>query len=104
MEQENTEAVKILLRDEQNKLIRLIEALEKLESNKEWKVVRELVFDKSVTAIERQMQNEALNKEINTNALYKLQGEWVWAKQYSDVDRFVSTLKKQLEDIKNRLK
>lgn len=104
MDSEISEEGKVKLRERQADLVRLIEALAKLEESKEWNVLKELVFDKSVTAIERQILNESLTNPIDTNKLYKLQGEWSWAKQYSDVARFADTLKKQLSDIKLRLK
>lgn len=101
---EITDEVKLLLREEQTKLINLIEALANLDGTKEWETVRELTFEKSLKAIERQLLNEALAVEVNMNKIYRLQGEWVWAKQYSDVKRFVDTLKKQLEAINLKLK
>lgn len=101
---ETSEEAKVKLRQKQTELANLIEALVKLEESKEWNTVKELVFDKSLVAIERQILNESLAKEINTNKLYKLQGEWAWSKQYSDTPRFISTLKKQLEDINKQLK
>lgn len=97
------EEIEIKLREEQNKLVSIVEAFSKLEGTKEWDTLKELVFSKSLVAIERQLLNEALAPEINVSKLYKLQGEWVWAKQYNDTKRFTDTLKKQLEDIKKRL-
>lgn len=99
MEQEKEQLLKI-----QDRLIRLVESLSRLETNEDWKTLKELVFEKSVSSIERQLLNETLNKEINTNQIYKLQGEWAWAKQYTDVSRFIETLRKQLEDVKSKLK
>lgn len=100
MDEEN----KVKLREIQNNLVRLIESYVELDKNADWKVLQELVFEKSLASIERQILTEALAKEINLNQLYKLQGEWVWAKQNTDINRVVSTLKLQLEDIKNKLK
>lgn len=99
-----TEEVKVKLREEEARLSKLIEALAALDSSKEWHVLKELVFDKSLEAIERQLLNEATKPTIDTGNLYRLQGEWAWAKQYADVNRLTSTLKKQLEAIKNKLK
>ena len=93
-----------LLREEENRLIKLIEALSKLDKSKEWQVLKEMVFDKSLASIERQMMTSVLTPDINIEQLYKLQGEWAWAKQFADIDRFVETLKKQLEEIKKKLK
>lgn len=103
-EQSTSEDVKVKLRERQNELIRIIQSFGGLESSKEWGVIKDLIFDKALTAIERQILNESLAPKINTDKLYKLQGEWAWAKQYSDTNRFVDTLKKQLEEIKRQLK
>lgn len=98
-----SEENKARLREEQTRLIKILEALEKLDKSKEWHILKDLVFSKSLEVIERQIKNEALQPEISTDKLYKLQGEWVWAKQYSDTDRFVKTIKLQLEEIKKRI-
>ena len=100
---ELTEEIKLKLREEQTRLIKIIEAFAKLEESKEWRVVKELVFEKSLNAIERQIMNECLVPIIVTDKLYRLQGEWAWAKQYNEIGRFVENLKKQLEAIKKRL-
>jgi hypothetical protein len=95
---------KVKLREIQNNLVRLIESYVALDKNPDWKVLQELVFEKSLASIERQILNTALSKEINLNELYKLQGEWAWAKQHLDINRVVNSLKVQLEDIKQKLK
>lgn len=97
------EEIEIKLREEQTRLLTIIESFEKLEKSKEWSSLKELVFDKSLGSIERQIMNESLELEINTDKLYRLQGERAWVKQYCDTNRFVETLKKQLEEIKKRL-
>lgn len=101
---ELTEEVKVKLREEETRLTKIIEALVSLDKSKEWSTLKELVYDVSVLSVERQILNICLNKEIDLNALYKLQGEWAWAKQHSDTNRFITTLKQQLEGIKNKLK
>jgi uncharacterized Zn finger protein len=97
------EETKIRLREEQTRLIKIVEALTKLDKSKEWSTLKELVFNKSLEAIERQIKVESLGETINTDKLYNLQGQWAWAKQFCDTDRFAETLKKQLEEIKKRL-
>lgn len=99
-----SDEVKSKLRERQTELIAIIEALVELDRSKSWNVLKELIFDKSVTSIERQMLSESLALEIKVERIYKLQGEWAWAKQFGDTDRFVEMLKKQLEDINNKLK
>ena len=99
-----TDEVKVQLRQEQTRLVKIIEAYSQLEKSEEWETLQDLVFSKSVAAVERQMLNECLGQEIHPEKLYRLQGEWAWAKQYNDKGRFVELLKKQLEEIKKKLK
>lgn len=101
---ELTEEVKVKLREKQTELVKILEALDGLSKIKEWKVLQELLFAPSLEAIERQVKNEALALEIDEKKLYKLQGEWVWARQFMNVSEFTKTLKHQLEGIKNKLK
>jgi hypothetical protein len=91
------------LEEKREELVKIVESFERLEKSKEWQTLKELVFSKSVTAIERQLLHESLATEIDPNKLYRLQGEWSWARQYNDTGRFIETLKKQLADIKSKL-
>ena len=105
MEEESIpEEAKVLLRQEQDRLIQIIEAFEGLEKREEWQTLKDLVFSKSANAIQRQILSESLNTKINTDRLYKLQGEFAWVTQYNETGRFVETARKQLADIKRRLK
>lgn len=97
------EKSKTLLREEQNRLISIIESVATLEKSEEWATLKELVFNRSLQSIERQIMSATLSEDIDLNKLYKLQGERSWAKKFTDTDRFIETLKKQLQDIKNRL-
>jgi hypothetical protein len=101
--EEDSPEVKAILRERHTELLTLIEALGKLEESKEWNVVKELVFDKSLKSIERQLLNESLAKEVKKEKIYRLQGEWAWAKQFCDTKRFIETLKAQLSDLKKRI-
>lgn len=92
-----------LLRQEQTRLIKIVEAFDTIGKSKEWEVLKELVFSKSLESIERQMRNECLNQTLDTSKLYRLQGEWAWAKQFCDTDRFTENIKKTLEEIKKKL-
>jgi hypothetical protein len=92
------------LREEEGRLIKILESIDGLEENKDWKTLKELVFDKSLESIERQIKVESLSLEINIPKLYKLQGEWAWCKQFCDTKQFVEQLKTNLEGIKKKLR
>lgn len=101
MDEEN---LKEVLRVKQDELVKILEAFASLEQSKEWETLKELVFDRSLVSIERQLLNEASAPQVNIEKLYRLQGELSWAKKYSDLSRFMEGLKGQLENIKNQLK
>ena len=93
-----------ILREKENELIEIIEAFNFLEQSEEWNTVKKLVYSKSLASIERQLMSEAQKFPIQTDKLYKLQGEWEWAKRFSDTSRHIDALKKQLAGIKQQLK
>lgn len=92
------------LEKRRQELVKILEACEVLEKSEEWATLKELVFSKSLESIEKQMLVEAQSKEINTKVLYQLQGEYLWANRYNNLVKFADTLKRQLEEVKNRLK
>lgn len=98
------EETQILLRQEEARLIAIIEAFAGLSQSKEWLVLKELIFDKALKAIERQLLAESLSPQVKIEKIYKLQGKREWAQQYCEVERFVENLKRQLAEIKRKLK
>lgn len=103
-EQSVSEEAKALLREEQSKLVKLVEAFAGLSQTTEWGIIKELVFDKALNAIERQLLEEAQASTLSPEKIYRLQGKREWAKQYCDVERYVENLKRQLEEIKRKLR
>jgi hypothetical protein len=91
-------------RIEQTRLIKLIEALNNLEKNKDWKTLKEIMFETSLARIERLLINESLKQTIDPPIMYRLQGEWLASKQFVDIKAFADQLVKQLEIIKQKLK
>lgn len=101
---ELTEANKALLREEQSKLIEVIEAYVGLEKVEEWQVLNKLVFAPAQEVIKRQIVSEVLKPTIDLNKLYKLQGEFANTLVLCDPKRTIDQLKQRLENIKNKLK
>lgn len=92
-----------LLQNERARVGRLLDAIEQLEKNKDWKVLKEMLYEPSLASIERQLLSESLKSIVETQNIYRLQGEWTWAKQHADIPTFISTLKHQLESINQKL-
>lgn len=104
MEENLTEESKVLFEQRHAELVRIIESFENLEKSKEWETLKELIFDKALASIERQMLTESQNSDVDTKKLYRLQGEHSWAKRFCDINRFIESQKKQLEEINRKIK
>ena len=102
-EEQLNEDTKVLLRERQTEIRKILEAIDELQQTKGWKTLQEVLFSKSLDAIERQLKNEALAVKVDTDKIYKLQGEWVWAKQFMDIPSFTKTLKAQLTELNRKL-
>lgn len=100
---EITEQGKIVLEQRRAELVKIIESFDKLERSEEWITVKTLVFGQSLQSIERQLLSKSLEQNLDMTELYRLQGKREWAKRYEDVPKFISSLKKELEDIKRKL-
>lgn len=89
--------------EKREELVKIIEALQGLEKSEEWATLRELVFDKELDSIERQLLNASKEMPLDTAKLYKLQGELFQARKY-ELNSFIENLKKQLENINKQIK
>jgi len=87
------------IEEEQIRLTRIIGAIDGLLQNRDWQTFQELHFDREEKRVNRLLLLEA-RKDINEKEIYRLQGEWKWARRYSDLVTFARFLKNQLDKIK----
>lgn len=92
-----------VLRQKQQELLKIIEAVSKVANSGEWKQLRELVFDKQVERLEKELKSASLQNELNSPEIYRLQGKITWAKRYSDFYKLTETYKTELKQITLKL-
>ncbi len=102
--EEELEEGKVLFQQKHAELVKIIKSFENLEKSQEWETLKELVFNDALKGIEKQILTECTSPVIDLHKLYKLQGERIWARRYCNVDQYIETLKKQLEDINKKIK
>lgn len=90
------------LRDRQNELIKILEAIDALLKVKAWQTLKELVFDGVVERLDRQLLSEAKKPEIEVSKIYFLQGEMAWARRYADLKSYAGMLENELKGIIKR--
>lgn len=79
----------------------IVETIDLLLASKEWRILREKVFDEAVEKVERQILSEAKGA-VDINKIYSLQGELIALKRY-DLANYAEKCKKELEGIKLNL-
>ena len=92
------------LQKQQGELTQIVEAINRVESSEDWQKLKKLLLDGAVVAIERQLLNETVKKEINTPEIYRLQGQLSWARKYADLKKLSDMFRQQVENIKNQIK
>ncbi len=69
------------LREREAILVRIIEAIVKIEQSEEWSTLKKLIFDSTVENLEKRLKNEAEQLEIKPALLNQLQGQLIWARK-----------------------
>src|SRR3990167_9323991 len=73
-----------ILRQRETAIARIIEAINEVASSESYQVLKRELFDGLVETIEREIRRENNQKNIDLPTLYRLQGQYAWAKKYSD--------------------
>ena len=97
------EVQKEALQERDAKLVKIIEALGQVEAADEWRTLREELFDSLVENLEHRLVTEAKSPKINTEELYRLQGQLLWAKRYSNLGELRQVFKVEQQNIRNQI-
>lgn len=98
------EEIKVKIREEETRLINLIQAIEALEKSEEWSKLKELLVDGLVSKTKEKILQEALSQDPKIERIEYLKGELAWSKKYADLGKYAGTLKTELESIRKRLR
>lgn len=91
------------LRSREGELVTIVEALRSIEESESWSSLKKHVFDGVLENLERRLASEAQKATINEREMYKLQGQIVWAKKYSNLGTLADIFKLELTNIKKKL-
>lgn len=92
-----------ILRQHEKKLIKLIEAIERVSHTSDWKILNDHLFDDLVGSLERRLSQEASKDNIDLPTTYRLQGQIVWAKKFSDFRKLADSFRSELSNIRKQL-
>ena len=83
-------------------LLRMIEAIDNLSKNEDWRTVKELLFDGQLEKLETSLLNEVKANELSAPKIYRLQGNLEWAKRF-DLYKLAETYKVEINNITKKL-
>jgi hypothetical protein len=84
-------------------VVKILEAVEKIRSSREWRTLKTELFDDLATKLERELRNEARKEQPDTNVLTRINGQLIWAERYADLDKLAATYRAELSSIKKQL-
>lgn len=91
------------LREEENRLIQIIESISTIRETNAWSSLKEAIFDKAVSRILGDLQDEARKSNPSTNRLNRLTGELEWAERYADFTKLENNYRMRLQAIRKQL-
>ena len=91
------------LTSEEAKTVRIIEALRDVQQSKGWNVLKETVFDRVASVLEKDIRSEVMSENLDPMKLNRLSGELKWAERYSDLSKLENHYKIQLNNIRLKL-
>ncbi len=91
------------LREREAKLVRIIQAVLGLSQSQEWRTLKEQLFDEIGESIEKRLRAESTKEKLHTEEIYRLQGEYRWARRYADPVSLAKTYQDELSAIRKLL-
>lgn len=92
-----------LLRERESVLVQMIEAIVSLSKTKEWSTLKTHVFDGVLDNLQKRMVSESYKMSLDEKEIYRLQGQIMWAKKYSNVEDLANVFRLELNNIRKQL-
>lgn len=88
-----------MLRQQEQELLEVIEAIKVIRSSSSWKVLETKMLRPTLETATRK-----LIKEKDLNKIFHIQGQIEWLQQFADINKVYSAMENSLKGIKNSLK
>lgn len=91
------------LKDREATLVRIVETLRRVAQSEDWSSLKKLLWDDVVETLERQQKSEAEKDKPDLANLAKINGQLVWARKYSDLQKLADIFMVELNSVKKQL-
>lgn len=90
-------------KEREQRLVRLIEALQDVQKTKGWSSLKKELLDELPASLEKQISVEAKKPNPDTLKLNRLAGELKWAERFSDLKKIEDVFRVELQQIRLQL-
>lgn len=91
------------LRSEEGRLVKIIEAVRSVQQTEAWSTLKIEVFDSLTDKLERELKREAEEDDPDPSKLNRINGQLIWARKYSDLNKLEREKMVELQRIKHQL-
>jgi len=95
--------LKVQLRQREETLVRIINALRGIAKTEEWSTLKTELFDSLVITLTNQINAEARKEDPDVKKQNRLAGQLKWAEKYSDLGKLENVFGVELQEIKKKL-
>lgn len=103
LSEDKTLDIKPKLREREQKLLNLIEAIRAVSKTREWGTLKTELFETLVHSLERDLRTEAKKEDPDTRKLNRLSGQLKWAERYADLNKLEEVFKVELTGLRKQL-
>lgn len=91
------------LREQEQELALITDALRKVQASREWSTLKEKVFDGLVDSLTKELHREARKETPDALKLNRIAGQLIWAEKYADLPKLEDGFRLQILNIKKQL-
>lgn len=91
------------MRKREETVLKIIEAIRKVEATQEWSTLKTEVFDSLVVTLEKELRDEAKKENPDAFKLNRLAGQLKWAEKYSELPKLENFFKVELIGLRKQL-
>lgn len=84
------------------RLVRIIEAIQGIQSSKEWSTLKTEVFENLANVLERDLKDEAKKEDPDPKKLNRIAGELKWADKFADLEKLEAMYRIQLQNVRKQ--
>lgn len=92
------------LKDREAFLVRHVETLRRVAVSEDWSSLKKMLWDDVVQTLERQQKEEAEKNSPDPMTLTRINGQLVWARKYSDLNKLADFFMNELKSVRQQLK